>query len=51
VVVVATQGEELMNMVSGRQLVEVKQRYFRLVGIKGQGIEKGRKLEFVGCGT
>jgi ribosomal protein L15 len=26
-------------------------KVFRLVGVKGLGIEKGRKLEFVGCGT
>jgi hypothetical protein len=31
VVVVATQGEELMSMVSGRWLVEVKQRYLNLL--------------------
>jgi len=31
VVVVAAQGEELMSMVSGRQLVEVKQRYLDLL--------------------
>jgi hypothetical protein len=31
VVVVAAQGEELMNMVSGRHLVEVKQRYLNLL--------------------
>jgi hypothetical protein len=29
--VVAMQGEELMNMVSGKQLLEVKQRYLDLL--------------------
>jgi len=29
--IVAAQGEELMNMVSGRRLVEVKQRYLNLL--------------------
>ncbi len=31
VVVVATQREELMSMVNGRRLVEVKQRYLDLL--------------------
>jgi hypothetical protein len=31
VVVVAAQGEELMNIVSGRWLVEVKQMYLDLL--------------------
>jgi hypothetical protein len=41
VVVVATHGEEFMNMVSGRQLVEVKQMYLDLLEKRGYKYKKG----------
>jgi len=28
-----------------------QEKVLKLVGVRGLGIEKGRKLEFVGCGT